>query len=120
MALDMLDKLVGIEQRYEDLNRLFMEVGDDYQRAAELNKERIDLEPIVDLAREYRQVIERIEEARLLLEEEDIELRMLAEAEILDLEPQLTKLEQGIKNMLLLKPCASRNVIAKSELEQAE
>jgi peptide chain release factor 1 len=112
MALDMLDKLVGIEQRYEDLNRLFMEVGDDYQRAAELNKERIDLEPIVDLAREYRQVIERIEEARLLLEEEDIELRMLAEAEILDLEPQLNKLEQEIKSMLLPKdPRDERNVI---------
>ena len=112
MALDMLDKLVGIEQRYEDLNRLFMEVGDDYQRAAELNKERIDLEPIVDLAREYRQAIERIEEARLLLEEEDIELRMLAEAEILDLEPQLNKLEQEIKNMLLPKdPRDERNVI---------
>jgi peptide chain release factor 1 len=112
MAVDMLDKLVGIEHRYEDLNRLLMEVGDDYQRAAELNKERIDLEPIVDRAREYRQTIERMEEARSLLEGEDIELRMLAEAEILDLEPQLNKLEHEIKNMLLPKdPRDERNVI---------
>ncbi|OGN90193.1 MAG: peptide chain release factor 1 [Chloroflexi bacterium RBG_13_48_10] len=108
----MLDKLVGIEQRYEDLNRFLMEVGDDYQRAAELNKERIDLEPIVDRAREYRQAIERMEEARSLLEGEDIELRMLAEAEIIDLEPQLDKLEQEIKSMLLPKdPRDERNVI---------
>ncbi len=40
----MLDKLIGIEQRYEEINRQMLEVGDDYQRAAELNKERIDLE----------------------------------------------------------------------------
>jgi len=112
MSSDMLDKLVGIEQHYEEINRLFMEVGDDYQRAAELNKERIDLEPIVSRAREYRQAIDRMEEARSLLEGEDIELRMLAEAEILDLEPQLDRLEREIKSMLLPKdPRDERNVI---------
>ncbi len=34
----MLDKLAGIEERYDELNRLLMEVGNDYQRAAELNR----------------------------------------------------------------------------------
>ena len=57
MSLDMLDKLVGIEQHYEEVSQLLMEIGDDYQRAAELNKEQIDLEPIVNRAREYRQAI---------------------------------------------------------------
>ncbi len=41
----MLDKLSGIEDRYAELDRLLMEVGNDYQRAGELNKERIELEP---------------------------------------------------------------------------
>ena len=50
----MLDKLAGIENRYEEINRLLLEVGNDYQRAAELNKERIDLEPIVEKSKEYR------------------------------------------------------------------
>ncbi len=68
MALELVDKLAGIEQRYEELDRLFLEVGDDYQRAAELNKERIDLEPIVSEAREYRQALERMEDARSLLD----------------------------------------------------
>jgi peptide chain release factor 1 len=112
MASDLLDKLVGIEQHYEELNRLLMEVGDDYQRAAELNKERIDLEPIVDRTREYRQVIDHMEEARSLLDGDDVEMRMLAEAEILDLEPQLERLESEIKNLLLPKdPRDERNVI---------
>jgi peptide chain release factor 1 len=112
MSLDMLDKLVAIEQHYDEINQLLMEVGDDYQRAAGLNKERIDLEPIVNRAREYRQAIDRMEDARSLLEAEDIELRMLAEAEILDLEPQLERLEGEIKSMLLPKdPRDERNVI---------
>jgi peptide chain release factor 1 len=112
MPLDLLDKLLGIEQRYEQLNRLLMEVGDDYQRAAELNKERIDLEPIFNKAHEYHQALERMEEAHSLLDGEDIELRMLAEAEVLDLEPQIAQIEREIKAMLLPKdPRDERNVI---------
>ena len=112
MALDLLDKLVGIEQRYEELNRLLMEVGDDYQRAAELNKERIDLEPIYNKAHEYHQALERMEEAHSLLDGDDVELRMLAEAEILELEPQIEQMEREIKAMLLPKdPRDERNVI---------
>ncbi len=112
MPLDLLDKLAGIEQRYDELNRLLMEVGDDYQRAAELNKERIDLEPLVEKARQYRQALDRIEEARSLVDGDDVDLRMLAEAEILDLEPQIDRLEQELKGMLLPKdPRDERNVI---------
>lgn len=112
MPLELIDKLAGIEQRYEELDRLFMEVGDDYQRAAELNKERIDLESIVNKAREYRQALERMEDARSLLEGDDVDMRMLAEAEILDLEPQIDQLEREIKSMLLPKdPRDERSVI---------
>ena len=112
MALELVDKLAGIEQRYKELDRLFMEVGDDYQRAAELNKERIDLEPIVSKARDYRQALERMDDARSLLEGDDLDMRMLAEAEILDLEPQIDQLEREIKSMLLPKdPRDERNVI---------
>ena len=112
MSADMLDKMVGIEQRYEELNRLLMEVGDDYQRAAELNKERIDLESIVTRTQEFRQALDRMEDARSLLEGDDLEMRMLAEAEILDLEPKIDKLEREIKSMLLPNdPRDERSVI---------
>ena len=36
----MLEKIVGIEARYDEINQLLMEVGGDYQRAAELGMER--------------------------------------------------------------------------------
>ena len=43
----MLEKIVGIEQHYEQLGHELEEVGSDYQRAAEINKERVDLEPLI-------------------------------------------------------------------------
>jgi peptide chain release factor 1 len=109
----MLDKLSGIENRYEELNQLLIEVGNDYQKAAELSIERAELEPIVSKTQQYRQALAHMDEARQVLDtEDDLDLRMLAEAEILDLEPQIEALESEIKNMLLPKdPRDSRNVI---------
>ena len=62
----MLEKLSGIEKRYEELNRLLIEVGDNYQRAAELNKERLDLEPIFEKSKEYRRDMVRVFTKRAL------------------------------------------------------
>ncbi|HLO31301.1 MAG TPA: peptide chain release factor 1 [Anaerolineales bacterium] len=109
----MLEKLKGIEERYEQLGKEFLEVGNDYQRAAEINKERVDLEPLVEKAREYRQVVKSLEEARILLEsEKDPELIALAEAEFTELSPQVEILEKEIKSMLAPKdPRDNKNVI---------
>jgi peptide chain release factor 1 len=103
----MLEKLSGIEARYEQINQLLMEIGDDYQRAAELGIERAELEPIVTKSRQYRVVLERLDEARSLLDSNDEELRQLAESEINDLEPQIEVLENELKTMLL--PTDSRD-----------
>ena len=108
----MLNKLTGIEERYEEINQELMEVGDDYQRAAELAKERSDLEHLVNKATEYRQALERLEEAQTLQDSEDEELAELAAMEISELEDQIPGLEQAIKTMLLPKdPRDDRNVI---------
>ena len=108
----MLEKLLGIEKRYEELHRLLLEVGDDYQRAAELNKERIDLESMVDKSKEYRRDLVRLEEARTIAgSEEDAEMRLLAESEIVDLEPRIALLEKDLKQMLVPKdPRDDKNV----------
>lgn len=110
----MLEKLSGIEARYDEVNRALLEVGGDYERAAELNKERIDLEPIIGKAREYHQVLKRLEDARALLgTEEDAEMRSLAETEIAELEPQVGILESALKSMLVPKdPRDEKNVFA--------
>ena len=109
----MLDKISGIEERYSEIDRQLMEVGTDYQRAGELNKERIEIEPIVEIGREYRQAMHRLEEARQMLEsEQDEELRMLAEAEVAELEPRTIELENKLKALLVPKdPRDEKNVI---------
>ena len=109
----MLDKLKGIEERYEQLGNELLEVGNNYQRAAEINKERVDLEPIVEKAREYRQAMKNLEEARIILDSEnDAELRALAETDVLELNPKIESLEKEIKGLLVPKdPRDDRNVI---------
>jgi peptide chain release factor 1 len=110
----MLEKLAGIEARYEEVSRLLMDVGGDYERAAELNKERIDLEPIIEKARAFRQVLKRLEDARsLLASEQDAEMYPLAEAEVAELNPQAEELETALKAMLVPKdPRDEKNVFA--------
>lgn len=109
----MLDKLKGIEERYEQLGKEFLEVGNNYQRAAEINKERVDLEPIIDKAREYRQAVKSLEEAKTILESEsDAELLALAETDIAELNPKIEVLEKEIKGLLVPKdPRDDKNVI---------
>lgn len=108
----LLEKISAIEGRYEELTQLLMDVGSDYQRAAELNIERSDLEPLVNKARQYRSLLTQLEEAIALRESEDEELRQLAEMEIGTLEPKVERLEREIKSMLLPQdPRDRRNVI---------
>jgi peptide chain release factor 1 len=109
----MLDKLKGIEDRYEQLGNELLEVGNNYQRAGDINKERVGLESIVEKAREYRQAMKSLEEAKTILEtESDAELTALAEMDIADLTPKIEVLEKEIKALLVPKdPRDDKNVI---------
>jgi peptide chain release factor 1 len=108
----MLDKISGIEERYEEINQQLMEVASDYQRAAELNKERTELEPIVENARQYRQALKQLDEARAMLDgEQDPELRAMAETESEELGYKIETLENELKGMLVPKdPRDEKNV----------
>lgn len=108
----MLEKLEQIEARFDELTHLLEEAAEDYQRVAELAKERAELEPIVVKAKEYQQVLAHIEEARTLTESEDEEMRELALADLTDLEARRDTLEKELKGMLIPKdPRDDRNVI---------
>ncbi|MGC1374653.1 MAG: peptide chain release factor 1 [Anaerolineales bacterium] len=108
----MLDKLEGIEKRYAELNQQLLEVGSDYQRAAELNKERTDLEEIVTKAGQYRVALKQLDEARALFNgEQDPELRSMAETEVEELGHKIAAIEGELKAMLVPKdPRDEKNV----------
>ncbi len=108
----MLEKLAGIEARFEELTRLLADpdVANNYSKVAAYAQERSHLEQIVDHAREYRDVLRELEEAHALLKNE--ELGALAADEIPDLESRQSKLDQQLKRLLLPRdPRDGRNVI---------
>jgi peptide chain release factor 1 len=108
----LLEQLSGIEDRYQEINQQLLQVGEDYKAAAELGKEKSDLEPLVEAIREYRDSLQQLEEAKTLLDVEDEEMRELAEHEVDLLEEKIENLESRIKRLLLPKdPRDSRNVI---------
>lgn len=109
----MLDKLQAIEEKYEQLGNELLEVGSDYKRAAEIGKERTGLEPLIAKAREYRQAIKSLEEAKtILVSENDADLLALAKTDIDELTPKIEVLEKEIKGLLVPKdPRDDKNVI---------
>ena len=110
----LLEKVAGIVERYEELERLLAdpEVAMDYERVAVLAQEKADLDDIVQAAREYGHVLAQIDETRQMLGEDDPELAEMAAAELAELEGREATLEQRIRRMLVPKdPRDERNVL---------
>lgn len=108
----LIEKLAGIESRFEEINQKLLTVGDDYHLAAELGKEKSDLDPFIEAIREYRESLEQIEDAQSLTESADNDLRELAELEIEELKSRIEDLEAQLKRLLIPKdPRDERNVI---------
>jgi peptide chain release factor 1 len=108
----LLEKLSGIENRYEEINQQLLDVGDDYQLAADLGKEKADLDPFIEAIVKYKTSLEQLEEANILIESGEKEMQELAEMEIENLTKVIQGLEKQLKLMLVPRdPRDERNVI---------
>ncbi|RPF42956.1 peptide chain release factor 1 (bRF-1) [Thermodesulfitimonas autotrophica] len=111
----MLEKLDKIEERYEELSRKIAdpEVIADYSRWREYVKAHAEMEEVVHTYREYKKVSRDIENAEMLLREEnDPELRDLAAEELELLKERKEELTERLKVLLLPKdPNDEKNVI---------
>jgi peptide chain release factor 1 len=108
----MLEKLSGIEARFHGLDEDLAKSSDDFQRVADLARERAALEPIVTAFREYRSTIDQLEQARSMAEGGDADLKALAQEEIPGLQAKLEGLEKKLRSLLLPRdPRDDRNVI---------
>jgi len=108
----MLEKLNAIKQHYDELSRQLEQAGDDYVRAAELSKERSELEEVVVKANAYFVLLNKIKEAKAILDSEEVELRELAEIELSEAEPEVERFEKELRALLLPRdPRDQRNVI---------
>jgi peptide chain release factor 1 len=110
----MLERLTGIEEHFAELEG---KLGDPEAAAnsrdyARLAREHAQLEPLILRAREYRRVIQEINEHRGLLEDKDRELRELARQELPLLQARAAELETELKQLLAPRdPNDERNVI---------
>ena len=111
----MIDKLNAIKDRFIEVSELIVqpEIISDMQNYIKLSKEYKDLEPIVEKINQYIKIIDNISEAKdILKNEEDLELKDLAKADLdesLDLKGIL---EEDVKLLLIPKdPDDSKNVV---------
>lgn len=111
----MFDKLDAVIDRFEQVNEKLAdptvyERQDEFQS---LNKERSNLEPIVQTYQEYKRLQSDLNEAKTILKNEnDDDMRAMAKDEVLEIEEQLPELEERLKLLLLPKdPLDDRNVM---------
>ena len=74
----ILDKLEGVKQRFEEVAKLISEPGivADMKQYVRLNKEYKELEPVINVYNEYRNILSNIEHAKeILTEDKDEELK---------------------------------------------
>jgi len=110
----MLDKLLQIEEKYENLTELLMDpkvlsVQADVQK---YSREHAELQPIVEKIRQYKKVLSDLASTEELLKSGDNELKELAQAELDELKKKKPLLEGELKLMMLpVDPRDSKNVI---------
>ena len=108
----LLDSLSAIEARYQEIIKLIEKNINNYQRIAELSKEKSDLEEIVSKSLEYRQTIKNIKESQEIISASDDELSELAKDDLDHLLPLSKELEKKLKTLLVPKdPRDKKNVI---------
>jgi peptide chain release factor 1 len=112
--MQYVQKLDEIEARFEELTRQMADpqVINDPETYRKTAKSHRELTEIVSKYRQWKQAKAHLEEARQLLEDPDLELRTMATEEISRLEPELTRIEQDLRVLLLPKdPNDEKNVV---------
>ena len=111
----MLERLSSVEEKYEELNKLLAdpEVVADYTKVQQYAKEQSVMREVVELAREYREVIKEISDLRdMLRSESDPDILSLAKDEHATLEGKKEEAEERLRMALVPKdPNDDKNVI---------
>ena len=110
----MLDRLKLIESKYQEINEKLSdpEVVKDVKKYTALMKERRDKEKIVEVYHEYKNVLNKIEDLKILVKDENEEIKELAEMDLEEANKNKVELEEKLKIMLIPKdPNDDKNVV---------
>ena len=112
MNESMLDRLVSMENRYEELGHMLMDpdIGTDIKKMTDVTKEQASLQAAYDLFQEYKEVKDGIDGAKELMKENDPEIKEMAKMELDELEERMPDI---IKKLELIPkdPNDNKNVI---------
>ena len=103
MKESLLGKLDILSDRYEEVGVLLSdgEIISNQNRFRDLSREYAELETVVQCFGRFQQVEENLAEARLLLDDNDPELREMGVEEMREGEQQKLRLEQELQQLLL-------------------
>lgn len=111
----LLHRLEGLDARYEEIGTLITDpsVITDQRRYVKLTKEYKHLEDLLNAANKYKKLLADIEDAKFLIaNESDSDIREMAKEELDANEPQIPKMEEEIKLLLIPEdPEDSKNVV---------
>ena len=110
----MIDRLEAILEKYTSIEKELTkpEVLQDIKKTTELSKEMRDLEDVVKCYKNYKKVMNDLEEAEEMTKEEDRELSEIAKEEVKTLSEEKTELEKQLEILLIPKDKNdSKNVV---------
>jgi len=99
----MIDRLEKILSRYNEITNLLTtpEIINDIKKMTKLSKEQSSLEETVSVYKDYKNIVQNIEDDKELLK--DNELKEIAKEELQTLEPRKIDLEERLEILLLPK-----------------
>ena len=106
-------KLEALAERFEEVGALLNEASviNDNNRYRELSKEYAQLEPVAQAFQGYQALLQDIADNEALAQEEDPEMRALAQEELQQAGPKQATIEQALQVLLLPRdPNDDRNV----------
>ena len=114
MNESMLDRLVSMENRYEELGHMLMDpdIGTDIKKMTDVTKEQASLQAAYDLFQEYKEVKDGMDGDKELMEENDPEIKEMAKMELDELEERMPDIIKKLELELIPKdPNDNKNVI---------
>jgi peptide chain release factor 1 len=111
----MLDKLVAINDRYLEVERLISssDAMNDMKLFIQLSKEYKDLEPIIKAYKQYRDLVGNIAEAKEIISTtDDMEMKEMAKMDLEENLPKKDEMDEQIKVLLIPKdPADAKNIV---------
>jgi len=107
------NKLESLVERHEEISGLLAEPETmaDQNKFRSLSQEYAQLEPVVSNFNDYKDSLAAIEDAKVMMEEDDAEMREMAKEELAESEQAEQKLELVLQKLLLPKdPNDQRNI----------